>query len=241
MSELDPYIKALVVHKYEVLPVSQSYCRRDEIISELSSVANDMVSAYNGNGLSDINHFCEKFLDELVESDVFILDSPRFAGTYYKFNPRVWSGFRNSFAASDGISLTASRIGARFYSDVFVGFRGEQDEDAPLPQLGIAPASSRIVSFDDNQIREFDEQASTLIDRVEEQNQLGSAGLRELIVGQLKAGRELIRAGSARLYLIELTLLESLKFLAQRYERETIGALAAVLLTALAKHLGLPC
>jgi hypothetical protein len=103
-----------------------------------------------------------------------------------------------------------------------------------------APASDRIVSFSDNQVVELDVQTSDIITLVAAHNQIdGDPGLREIILGQLKAGRELIRAGSFRLYFLELTLIETLRFLAKRYEREAIGGLASALIAALLKHIGI--
>jgi len=76
---------------------------------------------------------------------------------------------------------------------------------------------------------------------VEELNAIdGDPGLRAVVLGGLKAGRELIRAGAFKLYAIEVTLIEALKFLAKRYEHAAIGALASVLISALASHLGIP-
>jgi hypothetical protein len=103
-----------------------------------------------------------------------------------------------------------------------------------------APASDRIVTFSDNEVVDLEAQATAIIDAVVEKNQIeGEPGLREILLGQLRAGRELIRAGSCRLYLLELSLIETLKFLVKRYEHEVVGGLAAALLTALSKHLGI--
>ncbi len=103
-----------------------------------------------------------------------------------------------------------------------------------------APASDRIVNFNDNQISDLDEQTTRVIEAVSTQNQIDDEpGLREVILGQLKAGRELIRAGSFRIFFLEATLIQSLTFLVKRYEKEAIGALAAALLGALLKHIGI--
>jgi hypothetical protein len=103
-----------------------------------------------------------------------------------------------------------------------------------------APASDRVVRLTDNQVNELDSDITKLIDEVSDRNEVGGhVGLRELIVGQLKAGRELFRSGSVRVYLVHATLVEILKFMAKRYEHEAIGALASALLTALFNHFGL--
>jgi hypothetical protein len=105
----------------------------------------------------------------------------------------------------------------------------------------LIPASDRMVSLSHNQISELEQDSTKLIDAVEDLNSIdGDTGLRATVIGGLKAGRELIRAGAFKLYALEVTLVEALKFLVKRYEREAIGALAAVLLAALATHLGIP-
>ncbi len=118
---------------------------------------------------------------------------------------------------------------------------GQLPEDGIMGDIsGIAPGSDRIVRFTDNEIHDFDEKTSEIIDAVTAQNQIDDQpGVRELIIGQLKAGRELIRAGVSKLHLLELTLIETLRFLAARYEREMIGGLAAALITALLTHIGI--
>jgi hypothetical protein len=115
-----------------------------------------------------------------------------------------------------------------------------ESSDASSLQEHTIPASDRTVTLNDNMAREFDDKTTEIISAVERENRIeGEEGLREVIVGQLKAGRELIRAGSFRLYVAQVTLLEALAFLAKRYEREAIGAMAAALLTALTNHFGL--
>lgn len=138
-------------------------------------------------------------------------------------------------------------LGLDWFKKALDGLRARVAETGSLESLQQvsasmqdAPASDRIVSFSDNQVVEVEAKASELIEAVASQNQLDEEpGLREVILGQLKAGRELIRAGSFRLYVLQITLIESLHFLAKRYEREAIGALAASLITALAKHIGI--
>lgn len=103
-----------------------------------------------------------------------------------------------------------------------------------------APAADRIVRFSDNEVLELEAKTSEIIEGVEALNSIGEqAGFRDLILGQLRAGRELVRAGSVKVYLLQITLIDTLNFLAKRYEHDVIGALASALAIALAKHLGL--
>ncbi|OMJ33996.1 hypothetical protein BSZ14_00830 [Sphingomonas sp. Sph1(2015)] len=139
-------------------------------------------------------------------------------------------------------------LGSGWLKRAIDGLRRKVEEDGvpsesafgSLVEAEVAPGSDRIVSFSDNQVSELEKKTGEIIDEVAAQNQIdGDPGLREIILGQLKAGRELIRAGTFRLYFLELTLIETLKFLAKRYEREAIGGLASALIAALAKHIGI--
>lgn len=142
-------------------------------------------------------------------------------------------------ALSGGVQWMGRVLGNdRFWSDFQTSDQGS-DMNVQGDQ-SVAPASDRVVSFSDNQIDDLEGQASEVIRAVEAQNQIADeAGLREILLGQLKAGRELIRAGSFKLYIMQITLIDALHFLAKRYEREAIGGLAAALITALVKHIGI--
>ncbi|MFO6447233.1 hypothetical protein ACLBKU_08825 [Erythrobacter sp. NE805] len=117
---------------------------------------------------------------------------------------------------------------------------GSLEEFLSLSDSTNAPASDRIVTFSHNQAAEFEAETTAVIDAVEALNGVGEdPRLRDLILGQLRAGREFVRAGCVKLYLIQYTLIDTLQFLAKRYEKEAIGALASALATALLKHIGL--
>ena len=116
--------------------------------------------------------------------------------------------------------------------DVYAGNLGSEQD-------GI-PASDRVVSLNHNEVGEFDRAASEVISAVSARNELDETpGLRELILGQLSAGRELIRSGCVRLCLLQVTLIDTLNFLAVRYEKEAIGALASALAAALLSRFGI--
>lgn len=99
-----------------------------------------------------------------------------------------------------------------------------------------APASDRVVTLTDNQSKDLESKASSLIDEFEKENSVdGDLGVRAKILGQLKAGRELLIAGIFSTQALFFTLITTLSLLAKRYEKETIGALASVLLAELVK------
>lgn len=242
MSEIDPYIRILFIQAVAAPALPESFVRRDELATAVASEVSALLKSYNAEGVADVFRFAEKFVDDLIKSKVVITEEHKFAGTYYKFGRNRYQSFRVKAITGDEIALAAERVGSRFFSDVFNGFLLDIGEREPvMPALGLAPGSNRVVTFSDNQRQELQNGADCVIEAVEAQNQLAQTpGLRELVLGQLRAGREMIRTGCVRVYLIELTLLETLKFLAKRYERETIGALASTLMVALARHLGLP-
>ena len=98
------------------------------------------------------------------------------------------------------------------------------------------PASDRVVTLTHNQQVELEVQTTEIIEAVEKQNQIdGDPSLRSKILGQLKAGLELIRASIFDAQLMYLTLVETLKWLVARYDQAVIGSLAGTLLVELAK------
>ena len=114
----------------------------------------------------------------------------------------------------------------------------QQFSDAATDLVGPIPASDRIVTINHNQISETDRSVSELVDELESDNgDPEQPGLRERLLGQIKAGRELIRAGEFRAYLLYETLARALSELISRYKNPTIVALANALLGAIVSQL----
>lgn len=96
------------------------------------------------------------------------------------------------------------------------------------------PAADRIVTLSHNQMSSLDLSTGELVALVEQENSVdGDAEHRNLLVGQLKAGRELIRAQTFRAYLLYQTLLTTLGVLIDRYGTTAIGVAATKLLELL--------
>jgi len=237
MADIDPYIRTLFFQKHGKLPVSSSPLRRPELVPQFTEQVDSLLNEYGFANITDVDLFVDHLVNELIDVEVIRQED---AGEYLTFDNLRYTNYRNNVLVNDDIYKVSQRIGPRFFADVFNGFANSLSErSSDFPLLGLAPASSRIVTFSDNQIANLDEETSRVIDAVTAQNQIGDvAGLRELLLGQLKAGRELIRAGSFRLYFFQLTVLQSLRFLSERYEKEVIGGLAAALITALVKQIG---
>ena len=119
--------------------------------------------------------------------------------------------------------------------------REENEVELALEQepVGATLLTDRVVTLTHNQAVEIEEKTSEIISQVSLLNFIeGEPNLRELVLGQLKAGRELVQEGTFKIYAIEITLVEGLQFLAKRYEREGVAALAAALVIIVFKHIG---
>ena len=102
------------------------------------------------------------------------------------------------------------------------------------------PASDRIVTLHHNQQREIEAPIEEVLDLLEPENSIaGEDGLRELVIGRLKAGRELIRAGIFSIRSLELTLIVGLKMLVERYGDAAIALAASKVLDMLLKQYGI--
>jgi hypothetical protein len=205
------------------------------------------VYGYDVGSLFDEN--AVEYVSWMQDQRALAVEGDDFTGFYCKLNVAKKSQIIGDFLANQEQSKRIAKLGESALGRALSalaqqgGWQSSSDStdfDDFSIDSHLAPASSRIVRFNDNQIYELDEKATHVIDAVSAQNYIGATqGLRELILGQLKAGRELIRSGSVRLYLLELALIDTLKVLARRYEKETIGALASTLLAALAQHIGI--
>lgn len=109
-----------------------------------------------------------------------------------------------------------------------------EDGGVEFAGIGGVPASDRIVTLSDNQQTDLEASTTELIEIVEKQNGVdGDQSMKQQIVGQLKAGRELFRAGVFKFALIEQTILSVLGGLIEKYKNQAIGHAAKKLLDLL--------
>lgn len=102
----------------------------------------------------------------------------------------------------------------------------------------LAPAADRIVRLNHNQILEYEAPINELVLELERDNgKPDEPGLRDRLLGQIRAGRELIHAGEFRAHLLYVTLVRALAELIERYGNPTIKALANALLGAIVSQL----
>jgi hypothetical protein len=100
------------------------------------------------------------------------------------------------------------------------------------------PASDRVVEITDNQERSINEAVKEVEDLLSKENSVGGdAGLRQRFLGQLSAGRELIRSQSVRAYLVYETLARMLLTLIEKYKGLALGEAAKKLLHLLIENI----
>lgn len=117
---------------------------------------------------------------------------------------------------------------------------GSPSELLSSAEQNLVPASDRLVTLTHNQVEEVESPLTEVIELVEAENGIdGREGLRELVIGRLKAGRELIRAGIFSLQTVQLTLVVALRLLAEKYGELAIGIAAGKLLDLLLKQFGI--
>ena len=110
--------------------------------------------------------------------------------------------------------------------------------DGPKQSIEV-PASDRVVTLKHNQQNEIVEPLDQVISLVEAENLVGGeTNLRELIIGRLRAGRELVRAGVFSLRSLQLTLIVGLQMLVEKYGDTAIAVVASKLLDLLLAQYG---
>ena len=154
--------------------------------------------------------------------------------SYFKDVSKTLDGY-------DGWSFRISAEGCKKVESQFVDddemyqfLNSAPDENANIP----IPATDRIVRLDHNQISEADASVSEVISALETDNgDPDAVGLRERLLGQMRAARELIRVGEYRAYLMYELLVRTLGEIIKRYGNPAIIALANALLSALVSKL----
>ncbi len=184
----------------------------------------------------------DKIFEAFVASGAVVYDGDDFAGNWFKLEVNTKNAVIDQIIANNSGSARAQRLGPQALERALRAIVA--DIDGPTPNAGVdpsieidavsIPASDRIVRLDHNQSSEFDVDISNLVDQLEGQDNgdPDHPGLRERLLGQLKAGRELIRAGEFRAYLLYEVLVRALGELIDKYGNPTIKAMANALLGA---------
>ena len=139
--------------------------------------------------------------------------------------PNYYSLTEQGLAAAESMPSLQMLL-ARFYVAA-----AEDDEQQ-------VPASDRIVRLNHNQIAEAEAPITEIIEALEVDNgNPDQPGLRERLIGQFSAARELVRAGEYRAYLMYELLVRALGEVIKRYGNPSIVALANALLGAVVSQL----
>lgn len=148
------------------------------------------------------------------------------------------------FALDRGYTLIERAFSnEKFWSDLDakIASQGDTKFETILDNPEEIPASDRIVSLSHNQFKEIDEGTAELLEALERDNGIPeNPGLKERLVGQINAGRELLRAGEFQLAIFQATMLSGLKEVSDRYGDHVIGAAASALMTLILHVLEIP-
>ena len=231
--------------------ITGRWIAEDEFFMIYRSTLNFAMDKYRLQPTRNYDYLLDRHWDGLNQNAAISTEGDEYTGNFVRCAIEKKDAYVQERIAKHPVSSRIRTLGEKALERALKvvadreGWHGDGQDDADLMPSGVleesraVPASDRVVTFSDNQVDELENQATEVIEAVTSQNQVADTpGLREIILGQLKAGRELIKAGSFKLYVLEITLVETLRFLATRYEREAIGGLAAALITALAKHIG---
>jgi len=159
-------------------------------------------------------------LEELAEKGLATYSPPRGA-----ISRKGYQHIETSLLDRDSVAYSLERFG---------------DEWLEKQTLGsdLIPASDRIVSLNHNQIAEIESSADELIAAIEPENSIdGDAEERSRVIAQVRAAKELVRAGSVRVYLMYETLFHALGKLIEKYAGKALGQVASKLLDLLVENI----
>jgi len=197
---------------------------------------------YPPNGFMDV----DGMIDQMIKDGVIEIREVPYVGVYGRTSVTGKDEFIEAILAENPVTELVKEFGESILAKALKNLAdienwgiGETEDDKAINKLTFAPGSDRLVSLNDNQIKNLLSSTEAVIEQVAKENGIdGDSKLRARIVGQLKAGKELILSGIFRLELLRLSLIDSLIILAKKYKKEAIGAVASVLLAELVKVLG---
>lgn len=224
-------IAEIFAHQQEL---DQSYIKRADTIAQLSGIL----------PLDAPPSVFDWVFEQLRETDIFLEIEDEFAGNFFKLRPGECSAFIETANKDPGSLIYKYRaVGPQFLAAAVNQLSDNETAETERLQLESTtevPASDRVVRLNHNQIDEIEGRATEIVQELEHENSVdGEDGLRELILGKLRAGRELIKAGIFSLESLRLTMVVGLQMLVEKYKDHAIGAAAGNLLSLLLKEFGL--
>ena len=191
----------------------------------------------------------EQVADWVLASQAFETKGNSYTGTWCKLDQGGQQGLVSHFRTIDEEGLLLNQLGGNAILAALsnvgreLGWTSNSDNDGNSDgqsnSSGV-PASDRIVTLGHNQRQEIEAPIDEVLDLIEPENSIaGEDGLRELVIGRLRAGRELIKAGIFSVRSLELTLIVGLRMLVERYGDAAIALVATKLLDMLLKQYGI--
>lgn len=191
-------------------------------------------------------------LRRLAELGLVALTEDEYAGSFLRFpsatsleirignlkNKQPDARFFRALGGGEKL-LERAFANAKFWRDFDAEVSTDSTSILSVPSPAFAPASDRIVTLSHNQYAALSEPLDDVIEAVEQNNGIPEEpGFRERVLGQLKAGREFLKAGVFEGQLFYYTLVVGLKMLAEKYKDHAVAALASELVDLILQHLG---
>lgn len=190
----------------------------------------------------NFEHIFESIFAEVLAAGGLVVEGDDLLGHWYRIDADVRNRAVRDILGRSEAARKLSTLGEKSFEALDTALRkivyelpSDVADDDRLSDRNtteeFAPAADRIVRFNDNEVNEVVEPLQSLISLVEKENSVGGdEGVRELILGRLKAGRELISAAIFSMESLRLTLIVGLQMLVERYKEHAIGAAAGNLL-----------
>lgn len=239
MAEITDYIRPVMFNHIDGATIAiLGFVRKPQIVSEIAGAAQLSISHYDPDFSTNLDGFADSLFHDLLDAEVIIKEGDYFAGEFYKLVQKRYIAYRNEALENSETHKMAARIGSSFYPAVFNNFRNTNVDPETAPNFGVSiPASNRVVTLGHNAIGDLEAASTDLIELVAEETAIdGETNLRDQFVGQLKAGRELIREKSFSAYLLHQTVMSLLGRLIKKYKGQAIGEAARVLFALLVEH-----
>ena len=191
----------------------------------------------------------DELFEELVSGKAVAYDGDDYSDRWLKINFTHKNKLVDQSIANNAAQQRIGRLGSEAFGRALRKIAKEDghlylEAESGVPESSVsqeageeiqrAPASDRIITFNHNQVVLIEEPLDDLIEKVEKENGInGDGGLRDLILGRLKAGKELVRAAIFSAESLQLTLIVGLRMLVDQYGDHAISAAAGNLLALL--------
>ena len=239
MPPIDSYVETFFWSTTAWHKVPDGWFRREAYTSLISAQFMVALERFGGNVCKPYPLISENVFDRLIEFGAIHVEENAVSGKYFCVHRPTLEKFQVTFLQSSDLYRQVQAIGVELFDDIFSVYgKGGQDIPDSHPKLDVGvPASDRIVSLNDNQISDLDEPLKHIIDELDKSNgNPEHPGFRERALGQLRAGRELIRAGTFKAYLLYSVLITALAEVAQRHQGTVIEGSIQALIALLVQH-----